>query len=144
MKPVMVSCAILLLFQPRDAAAQPERSKTSSYVKVNVTAAKPNADGRQQVAVTLDIHKDFYLMGRDLPDDIKWSRLNVDFSVDCTPVVAMLVYPAGKKVEEKVIGDYAMYLDKVVISGVVLRAAGDDRPLEAAIRMQGYPRINAY
>ncbi|MBM4073630.1 MAG: hypothetical protein FJ271_32625 [Planctomycetes bacterium] len=142
---LLLSLATLLCIgEGHKLRAQPERSKTGTYVRLNVVAARPDATGRQQVVVTLNIDKDYYLLGHDLSEDLKQSRLKVDFLVEGKPVAAMLTYPAGKRIDDETFGAYAIYLDQAVISGVVQRTAGDMRPLEIVVRMQGYPRLNAY
>jgi hypothetical protein len=134
---LLVACAPTL-------RAQPTRSLTKTFVKATVATGKPNIGGVQHVVVGLDIDKDYYLMARDLPEDLMRSQLKIDFHVGGKRVESSLNYPAGQKVEEKLLGDYTIYRGKVSISGIVQRPTDSDGPLEATISMQGYPLRQTY
>lgn len=140
---VMFAFCLLVAWAPT-VCAQSARSLTKTFVKATVATGKPNIGGVQHVVVGLDIDKDYYLMARDLPEDLMRSQLKIDFHAGGKRVESSLDYPAGEKVEEKALGDYRIYRGKVTISGIVQRPADSDSPLEATIFMQGYPLIQTY
>lgn len=140
---VFIAAAALFVERGDNVWAQREASKTSAHVTVHLTAGKPDASGTQMVLVCLDIDPNYIVLGHNLPEDFKLSRLKVDFFANGKPVQARLTYPAGEKLED-LSGDYKIHRGKVMISGEVHRAPGDAGLLEASVRMQGFPKLRAY
>jgi hypothetical protein len=134
----------VLLYAAGPVLAQPERSKTSSYVKVRGVANKPNDTGRQIVTVTLEIDENYILIGDKVPEDLATLQFQVKFIINGKPAEAEILYPRGKVEKDKVFGDYTIYEGKVACTGTVRRAAGDTSPIEVVVTMQGYPQRRTY
>lgn len=116
--------------------AQPERSKTASYVKVRVRSERPDSSGDQKVRVILEIDDKCTLYGTDLPADLAQLSFKIEVLLDGKPVKAEIVYPRGEIRKDHILGDYSIYQREISIP-VVVRRIQDSGPIELILRMQG-------
>jgi DsbC/DsbD-like thiol-disulfide interchange protein len=109
--------------------------KSDSKIKATATAAKPGADGKQKVTVTIAIQKSWYIYANPVKsEDFEENATRVTFLQGKDKLKATVSYPAGKTKEVGKIR-YNIYEDKVVIDAIVQRAAGDTGPLTVAIEI---------
>src|SRR5436190_13666668 len=91
-------------------AAQQKSRDIAGHVKVNVTAEKPDADGKRVLAVTLDIENDFHVYANPVgQEDLEGARLRVKVTAGGKDVPAEVAYPNGTVVKDEGIGDYKVY-----------------------------------
>jgi hypothetical protein len=111
--------------------------KSDSVVKASAKADKPDKDGKQVVTITLDIDSKYHIYANPVgQDDFKDNQTAVSITGRVKPESVKVDYPAGEKVEDKVVGDYKVYRGKVAIKAVVQRAKDDNGALEVAIKVQ--------
>jgi DsbC/DsbD-like thiol-disulfide interchange protein len=111
--------------------------KSDSVVKATAVAAKPDADGKQTVTLTLAIDKGWHLYANPVGlEDLASVQTNVKVKAAGDVQNVKIDYPAGKKVKDSVLGEYLIYEDKAVITVNATRAKGDDSPLELTIKVQ--------
>jgi uncharacterized protein len=117
------------------AAAAP--LKSDSVVKATAVAAKPDADGKQTVTLTLSIDKGWHLYANPVGnEDLASVQTNVKVKAAGALDAVTIDYPAGKKIKDAVVGEYTIYEDKAVITINVKRAKGDDSPLDLTVKVQ--------
>lgn len=127
----MIVSAGLVLALGLPAAAGP---KSEDKVKIAAQADKPDADGNQTVTLTLEVEKDWHLYANPVNNpDLEEAKTVVAFG---KPEAARVFYPEGRRVKDKVLGDYSTYEGKVIIRAQVRRARGDTAPLEVSIKLQ--------
>jgi hypothetical protein len=113
-----------------------DASKSDSVVKIETNAAKPDADGKQVVTLTLTIDKGWHLYANPAPKDFPGVPVEVKVGGKTKPASVKVDYPEGKEVKDATIGDYKVYEDKAEIKVTVQRAKGDADPLDLAIKLQ--------
>src|SRR5262249_570923 len=69
-------CAVL------PAVAQPEKSKTAAYVKVQAVTDDPDGAGRQAFTISLEIDEKYFLIGDRVPGDLEELRFRVEVVVN--------------------------------------------------------------
>jgi DsbC/DsbD-like thiol-disulfide interchange protein len=105
--------------------------KSDSVVKVKATL-DTSAAGKDVVVVKIDIQQGWHLYANPVKnDDLTASQVVVKIA----DVPATITYPAGKSVEEKTIGKYQIYEDKVEIRATLDRPAGAKGPVEVSVRL---------
>src|SRR4051794_1529151 len=88
------------------AYAQSERSKTSTFAKIDAVATKPDADGQQILTVTIEIDGAYLLIGNKVPEDLESQRFTISLKSNGMPIDAKIAYPTGLVEKDKIIGDY--------------------------------------
>jgi uncharacterized protein YyaL (SSP411 family) len=141
--PTMVTALDLLLVAQTDSAKpQPAQAgggpkKSDSVVKVNATAEKPGAGGRQVVTVTLKVDPGWHVYANPIGNETQESSQTVvAITSDGKPRDAQIDYPKGKRIKDPLVGDYSVYDGEVTIKATVVRAAGDTGPLEVKVKFQ--------
>jgi DsbC/DsbD-like thiol-disulfide interchange protein len=115
-------------------SAQEGSQKSDSEIKASVKAEPPDADGKQKLELTLTINKGWYIYANPVGNEDLASNATT-VTIHPKPVSVEVTYPAGKEKKDKIVGDYRIYEDKVVIPLQVRRAAGDNAPLELTVRV---------
>ncbi len=111
--------------------------KSDAMVKVTATATKPDADGKQEVAINLDVAKPWHLYANPVGNEgLEDSQVLVTISAKEKPEAVKVEYPEGKLVKDAAAGDYRIYEGKVAIKAQVRRARGDTSPLDVSVRVQ--------
>ena len=142
LRPALGRAAVLGLLIAWAAAApagwaQDDATKSADVVKIKATADKPGADGKQVVTVTIDIEKGWHIYANPVGND--------DFAINQTTVSVTgkqkledvrIEYPPGKEVQDKLVGNYMTYEDKVAIKVTVKRARDDTGPLDVSVKLQ--------
>lgn len=130
----VLALAIILAGKLEPVLAQARKS--DSVVKVEVTADKPDADGKQTITITLDIDKDWHIYANPVDnEDLTNAQTVVSVTSKGKLTNVKIVYPPGKLEGEK--GEkYKVYEGRVAVKAQVKRAKGDNRPLEVAIKLQ--------
>jgi Thiol:disulfide interchange protein DsbD, N-terminal len=116
-------------------------AKSDSKVKASATATKPDKDGKQNVTITLEIAKGWYIYANptnhnEAAELVAVNRTSVTFKSK-DKVEANVKYPAGKVKSEaigKEIGRWNIYQDKVEIVAEIRRPA-DGSAVEAVIEV---------
>jgi hypothetical protein len=112
-----------------------DKDKSKSVVKVEVTADKPDADGKQSLTVTLEIDPDYSVYANPVGvKSFEEERTRVEVTRDGKPIDVKFAYPEGKLVEVKETGSYRVYEKKVIIKGTVQRTKDDPLPLKVSVR----------
>ncbi len=127
---LLASLSVLALGPSADAGKQP-----TAVAKVNATATKPDAAGKQVVTVTLTIGKDYYAYANPVKHE---GLLNNQTIVKISSKTGKLEevkvnYPPGKLKEHR--GDkYQIYEGMVSITAQVRRAKADTGPLDVVVQ----------
>ncbi len=109
--------------------------KSDSEVKVSAKAGKPDDAGKQVVTVTLAINKGWHVYANPVGNaDLRSSQTVITVSAKEKLDQVKVAYPPGKVINDKLVGDYRTYEDKVDIVATVQRARGDAGPLEVSVR----------
>jgi DsbC/DsbD-like thiol-disulfide interchange protein len=115
----------------KDAFAQAKKS--DGVVKMKAEASKPNADGTTAVLVTLTIDRGWHLYANPVGQE-DLADTATTLTVASGGKVESVVYPPGKVIRDKVLGEYKVYEDEVMIKAVVRRSPGT--PLDLNIKLQ--------
>jgi hypothetical protein len=108
--------------------------KSDSKVKVKATAGKPDSSGTQIVTVTFDIDKGWHIYGNPVGNrDLEETRTEVKVSAAGNPQVKV-EYPPAKIKQDKDVGNYRIYDNRVNVRATVHRSPGDSSPLEVSVR----------
>jgi DsbC/DsbD-like thiol-disulfide interchange protein len=119
------------------SAVPAQGKKSDSVVKARAAAEKPDKDGKQVVTVTLDIDPKYHVYANPVgQSDFADNQTTITITGKEKLASVKVDYPAGEKVEDKVVGDYMVYKGKVDIKAVVQRAKGDNGPLDVAVKVQ--------
>lgn len=124
--------------EPKDDLTKPGPKTTSdSVVKVASNAEKPDADGKQVVAITLTIDDGWHIYGNPVGKSelVAGSETTVKVAGKSKAKLAV-EYPKGKLTREKVADEeieYFTYEGKITIKATIQRAAGDKESMELAI-----------
>src|SRR5688500_1608912 len=109
--------------------------KSDSKVKLDAVAGKPDADGNQNVTITLDIEKSWHLYANPVDNDtFTPGQTRLKFITKLQD--AKIIYPEGKLNKDKTVGDFRTYEGKIVIKAMVKRMKGDTAPLEFSVKVQ--------
>lgn len=129
-----LALSAILLCDAGKALAQAKKS--DGVVKVDATADKPDADGKQTITITLDIDKTWHIYANPVEnEDLTSVQTVVSVASKGKLDDVKIEYPTGKLQGEK--GEkYKVYEDKIVIKARVKRASGNDSPLEVTIKLQ--------
>jgi DsbC/DsbD-like thiol-disulfide interchange protein len=114
--------------------AQEESQKSDKEIKASVKAERPDADGKQKIELTLMVNKGWYIYANPVGNEDLASNATT-VTVNPKPASVEISYPAGKEKKDKIVGDYRIYEDKVVIPLQIRRAAGDNAALELTVRV---------
>lgn len=125
--------SLLALTLPLSFAGGLKRS--DAEVKVTAAASRPDASGKQTVNIQLVINKGWHVYANPIDND-QFTTLQTQVAITAQgkPADAKVVYPQGVLHQDKVVGDYKVYENKVNILAAVQRAAGDASPLEISVR----------
>lgn len=118
--------------RPLHAAAK----KSESVVKATASAAKPDADGKVVVTVTLAIEKPWHTYANPVPKDFPGLPTTVSVEGKTKPDDVKVEYPAGKLVKDTTVGDYNVYEDKTEIKVTVRRSKGETGPINVNVQVQ--------
>lgn len=130
----VLALGAILVGKVEPALAQAKKS--DSVVKVEVTADKPDADGKQTLTITLDIDKDWHIYANPVDnEDLTNAQTVISVTSKGKLANVKVMYPAGKLQGEKD-EKYKVYEGRVAIKAQVKRANGDNQPLEVAIKLQ--------
>lgn len=103
-------------------------------VKVDATATKIDADGKQTVTVTLDIEKNWYVFANPIMnEDLKTEQTVLRVASDVKLAALEVKYPAGKLDRSDPVLSFMYYEGKVSIQASVQRAPGDNSPLKVEV-----------
>jgi DsbC/DsbD-like thiol-disulfide interchange protein len=119
------------------SAALAGGTRSDSEVKVAVEADKPDADGKQVITVKLEINRGWHIYSNPVGnDDLAAAQTVVKVDGKVKPVAVKIDYPKAHIIDDKILGKYGTYGDKVAIKATVQRAPGDSGPLDVSVRFQ--------
>jgi DsbC/DsbD-like thiol-disulfide interchange protein len=125
--------ALVVGWQTPAVAADPKESKDA--VKITATADKPDANGAQNVVVTLDIEPKWHLYANPVKnDDMVSAQTVVKLSAGDKLSDVKITYPPGKQRKDSV-GTYDIYEGKIEIKATVRREKGDSSPLDVTVQV---------
>jgi hypothetical protein len=136
---VLTVASILLSASPTPADDPPKTPKTSAdMVKVAAEATRPDADGKQTVAITINIEKGWHIHANPNTTDkgLKAAQTVVTITGKGKPEVVKIDYPEGKLLKMEGLPDLRIYEGKVEIKAVVRRTKGDAEKLEIGVFLQ--------
>jgi uncharacterized protein YyaL (SSP411 family) len=116
-----------------------QQVKAEDLLKLKATAKpeKPDADGKQEVVLTITIEKGWHLYANPPgPAVDETSATILEIGAEMKPADVKVTYPKGKLVDDSVVGKYFIYEDKVELKATVKRAPGDTSPLELTVKFQ--------
>jgi DsbC/DsbD-like thiol-disulfide interchange protein len=110
--------------------------KSDSVVKVDATADKPDADGKQTITITLDIEKSWHVYANPVEnEDLTSAQTVVNVTSKSKLENVKVEYPPGKLQQDN--GEkFKIFEGKVTIKAQVKRARNDNSPLELSITLQ--------
>jgi DsbC/DsbD-like thiol-disulfide interchange protein len=121
---------------PARVAAQGSAEKSDAHVKVAAMAEKPDANGKQVIAVTLEMDNGWHIYANPVEHEfVEKEATKVKASIDGKPVDLKVDYPKGKVIEDDG-GNYRVYEKKVTITATLQRTKGDNRPLKVTVGFQ--------
>jgi Disulphide bond corrector protein DsbC len=125
---------LLWAFTPQ-AWAQPKESKDA--VKITATCDKPDADGKQNVTITIDILANWHLYANPVKNDMMVdSQTIVKIAASGKKLDdAVIKYPQGKEKKDAMVGNYDIYEGKIEIKAAVKRAKDDATPLDISVQL---------
>ena len=98
-------------------------------------AAKADASGKQVVSVCINIEKGWHLYANPVKNEtLEPTQTVVTIKSKNSAFKPRIVYPVGKLQEDKLVGNYYVYEDKVDIQAEVNRTP-DDGPLEIEVKV---------
>ena len=99
-------------------------------VKVQASAGKGAAD-KQVVLVELQIDKGWHIYANPVGQEtLEGAQTEITIAGPGKPKLLKVEFPKGRKIEDKLVGDYSVYEGKVEVKVIVERAPGDKEPLE--------------
>lgn len=129
--------AALMLVIGNAGSLHAQAKKSDSVVKASAKADKPDADGNQNVTITLEIEKPWHLYANPVGnEDLGSAQTDISITAKTKPESVKIEYPAGKLIMDAVAGNYKVYEGKVTVKAKVKRAKGDRSPLEVSIKLQ--------
>ena len=121
---------LALAAAPAAVSAQGAK-KSDAVVKATATAGKPDADGKQDVTVTLTVTKPWHIYANPVGQEtLEGAQTEITIAGPGKPKLLKVEFPKGRKIEDKLVGDYSVYEGKVEVKVIVERAPGDKEPLE--------------
>jgi DsbC/DsbD-like thiol-disulfide interchange protein len=115
------------------ADAKAGDKKVPSQVKLTATAAKPDADGRQVITITMNINKDWHAYANPVQcEDLEAVQTTVKIA-SANKIQVKISYPEGKRNGNGKLTHY-IYEGKVEIQAIVTRAPGDTGALEVSVK----------
>jgi uncharacterized protein len=130
-----LAALVILTGAVTSVAADPPKSSVD-VVKATAFADKPDADGKQTVAITLTIAKPWHLYANPVGNkDFLDTQTSVSVNAAMKPTKVEVTFPAGKLQKDAVVGDYKIYEDTVTITAAVVRAKGDTSPLAIEVKI---------
>jgi hypothetical protein len=134
MKPLTVLLALTLL--PSTLLAQKAKD-SSGVVKVSAVLGKADADGNQDVTITIKIDPKYHLYANPVGNDsLKAAQTSVTFSTKLEGEPKFEYPAATKEVKDDVVGNYKTYEGSVTIKARVKRVKGDTGPLDLSVKLQ--------
>jgi hypothetical protein len=131
---VLAGALAALMLAAGPALAQ--ATKSDSVVKIEPSADKPDADGKQVVTLKLTIDDGWHLYANPIPKDFPGIPVEVKFAGKTKPATFKVDYPEGKEVKDADIGNYKVYEGKAEVKLTVQRAKDDTGPLELTVKIQ--------
>jgi hypothetical protein len=130
---LLAAMALAALATPAWAQAK----KSDAVVKIDARADKPDAAGKQNVTITIDIEKPWHLYANPVGlEDLVDSQTVVAFTAKTKPEAIKIDYPEGQLLKDATVGNYKIWEGKAIIKAQVQRAKGDGSPLEVSIKFQ--------
>lgn len=129
-----VLCVLALFVTAGNSWSLEALKKPKDYVKATASATKIDDSGNQTVTITMTIEKGWYIYANPVNnDEFKNIQTLINVKAQKDLVNVKIQYPAGKTHEDKDVGNYSVYEDKVTIPVIVQRTAGDVSPLEVEV-----------
>jgi DsbC/DsbD-like thiol-disulfide interchange protein len=129
---LVIAGLVMLALGTRPANAG---GKSDDEVKLTANAGKLDASGKQTITVTAVINKGWHIYANPVGnEELAAAATIVKVMAKAKPQEVKVNYPAGTEANDKVIGKYRYYADKVEIPIDIQRAAGDTGPLEISVR----------
>lgn len=114
--------------------AQGEETKV---VKATVKATPSKIEGTQELTLTLDIATSFHIYANPVGlEDLENVQTSLKVTGKTPPKSVKADFPKGKLVKDKLVGDHYIYEGKIVIPVKVVRAEGDNGPLDITVKYQ--------
>ena len=111
--------------------------KSDSLVKTTAEATKPDADGKQVVTVTMIVEPGWHIYANPVgQEDLESVQTKITVSAKGKLDDVKVEYPEGKVIQDKVLGKYKVYEDKVEIKAAIKRTGDDKSPLEVTAKFQ--------
>jgi DsbC/DsbD-like thiol-disulfide interchange protein len=133
----LVGAYVLAMSWNRALAQDGGAKKSDSVVKTSAEAAAPDAEGKQNIIVTMLIDPGWHIYANPVDqEDLASVETKITFEAKDKLENTKVDYPAGKVIEDKTVGKYKVYEDKVEIKAQVQRKAGDNGALELTAKFQ--------
>jgi uncharacterized protein len=131
---LLAAAAVVAVFAVAGPMAQ-AGGKSDEEVELSVAAGKRDGAGKQTITLTMVINKGWHIYANPVGnDDLASAATLIKVSGKVKPKQVKVDYPTGKEADDKTIGKYRYYENKVEIPIIVQRAPGDTEPLEISVR----------
>lgn len=130
-----VTLALVLVFGTQAVADNPGPAKKSdSVVKVTASPEKPDASGKQVVAIKIEINKGWHIYANPIENPaLDGNETKVKVAGKSSAKAINIEYPAGKLVMDAAVGNYRIYEGTITIKATIQRVASDTQPLAISI-----------
>jgi DsbC/DsbD-like thiol-disulfide interchange protein len=105
-------------------------AKSDSVVEVKAKAGKPDASGKQEIAVTLTPKKGWYIYANPVGQELFEDNATV---VSVVGKTAKVSYPTGVVVKDAA-GDYKVYDTPVTVTAVI-QGDSSGKPVEVSVKI---------
>jgi DsbC/DsbD-like thiol-disulfide interchange protein len=117
-------------------AEEPRKKPESSRVKLEASATKPDADGKQVLTLTLEIQPGWHIYANPVGREaFEKEATTIKASIGGKAVDLKVDYPPGKVALDDE-GNYRVYEKTVTIKGTLQRDKGDTRPVKVTVGFQ--------
>ena len=132
-------CLLAVFFFAVAVEANQAGGKSDSQVKLSATGGKIEANGRQQITITMEVNNGWHAYANEVKhEDYEPNRTEVKITGSKKLEAVTISYPPGEKhVVQHADGKkdiFQVYEGRVIIQATVTRAAGDTGPLEVSVR----------
>jgi DsbC/DsbD-like thiol-disulfide interchange protein len=135
----------LALFVVSDATAgtlPAQRPTIADKVKITAAGTKPDASGKQVITVTLNIEKGWVIYANPVGNgDYKLEECKVTVTSKAKLAGVKISYPPSKVVQNRLVGNYNIWENKVIVTAIVTRDQDDTGPLTVAVSLHGFTDV---
>src|SRR5262245_59202210 len=102
----IIALLVLFVFGRDSAVAQPDASKSATYVKITAVAGRLDESGMRQIEIRLDINEKVYLFAHQVGNEnLATAQTTIRLFANGKPISGDITYPEGVTIKDDVVGD---------------------------------------